>query len=186
MARLPNYIDRAALPAHLVEAYDHVAGERQGAVSGPYGILLHSPEMAERTAALGNYLRWNSALTPAQRETAILTAAREFEAEVMWAGHVRLGREAGVAEATIEAIARRDGPPVLDAEAADIVSYVRALLETNRVPAPAFEALRARVGDQGVVDLTGLVGYYALVGAVLNAFEVDPPAGATFPWTAKE
>ena len=52
MARLPNLLHREQLPEHLREAYDRVAGLRQGAVSGPYGVLLHSPELAERVAAL--------------------------------------------------------------------------------------------------------------------------------------
>lgn len=96
MPRLPNLTDRSALPESMHEVYDQVAGSRQGAVSGPYGILLHSPELAVRGAELSNYLRWNSALTAAQREIAVLETARHFDAAVMWASHVRLANEAGV------------------------------------------------------------------------------------------
>lgn len=178
MTRLPNMLDRDALPEGLRASYDRVAGSRGGSVSGPYGILLHSPELAERAAALSEYLRWNSALTPAQRELAVMTAAREFDANVMWAGHVRLGREAGVREEAIECIAHRGDAAALTAEEAEIARHVRELLQTNRVSQPTFDALHQRVGDQGIVDLTGLVGYYAFVGSVLNAFEVEPPEGA--------
>ena len=178
MPRLPNLINRDELPESLHETYDQVAGSRQGSVSGPYGILLHSPELAVRGAAMSNYLRWNSALTPVQRETAILTAAREYDAAVMWAGHVRLGREAGISDVTIDLIANRGSLDDADDETAEIVRYVRELLTTNRVSQPTFDALRARLGDQGVVDLTGLVGYYGFVGTILNAFEVEAAAGA--------
>ncbi|MPZ98002.1 MAG: carboxymuconolactone decarboxylase family protein [Dehalococcoidia bacterium] len=178
MTRLPNMLDRDQLPDGLRESYDRVAGSRGGTVSGPYGILLHSPELAERGAALSEYLRWNSALTPAQRELAIMTAAREFDANVMWAGHVRLGREAGVRDEAIDCIAHRGDAAGLTTEEGEIVRYVRELLQTNRVSAPTFEALHQRLGDQGIVDLTGLVGYYAFVGSVLNAFEVEPADGA--------
>lgn len=178
MARLLNLIDRDEVPAELHEAYDRVAALRNGAVSGPYGILLHSPELAERAAALGQFVRWNSDLTPAQRETAIITAARHWDAELMWGAHVRLGREAGVRDEVIAAVGSRGALDGLEAGEAAIVRYVRELLETNRVQPATFEALRELVGDRGIVDLTGLVGYYATVGFTLNAFEVEPPPGA--------
>jgi 4-carboxymuconolactone decarboxylase len=178
MSRLPNLTDRTQLPEHLREAYDRVADLRQGTVSGPYGVLLHSPELAGRAAGLSNYLRWNSALTPVQREVAILATARELDAKVMWAGHVRLGREAGIPDATIDLIASRGDVAGLGEEEREIVAYVRDLLRTNRVSQPTFDTLRARLGDQGIVDLTGLVGYYAFVGTVLNAFEIEPSAGS--------
>lgn len=178
MPRLPNLTDRASLPESLHEAYDQVAGSRQGAVSGPYGVLLHSPELAVRGSALSNYLRWNSDLTPAQREIAVLETARHFDAAVMWAGHLRLAREAGVRDEVAAVVAHRRDLASLTVEEREIVQYVRELLGGNRVSAPTFEALRTRLGDRGIVDLTGLVGYYAFVGVTLNAFEVEPPAGA--------
>jgi 4-carboxymuconolactone decarboxylase len=178
MARLPNMTNRDEVPPDLVEAYDRVAALRNGAVSGPYGILLHSPELAERGAALGQFVRWNSDLTPAQRETAIITAARHWDAALMWGAHVRLAREAGVREDVIATVGSRGPLDALEDGEAAIIRYVRELLGDNRLQDATFEALRTLVGDQGVVDLTGLVGYYALVGFTLNAFEVEPPAGA--------
>ena len=177
MARLPNLIDRDEVPSDLHDAYDRVASFRGGAVSGPYGILLHSPELAERAAALGQFVRWNSDLTPAQRETTIITAARHWDAELMWGSHVRLAREAGVRDEVIAAVGTRADLDGLAADEAAIVRYVRELLETNRVSAGSFDSLRELVGEAGIVDLTGLVGYYAVVGFTLNAFEVPPPTG---------
>lgn len=178
MPRLPNLTDRSALPESMHEVYDQVAGSRQGAVSGPYGILLHSPELAVRGAELSNYLRWNSALTAAQREIAVLETARHFDAAVMWASHVRLANEAGVRDEVADVVAQRRALASLAAEEREIVQYVRELLGGNRVSQPTFDAVHARLGDRGIVDLTGLVGYYAFVGVTLNAFEVEPPAGA--------
>ena len=182
MPRLPNLVDRDQIPAHLHEAYDRVAEQRNGAVSGPYGVLLHSPEVAIRAASLGNFVRWNSALTARQRELAILTLARHLDAEVMWAGHVRLGREAGIDDEVIEVIANRGELDDLADEDADIVRYVRDLASTNRVSQDAFNTLHSRLGDQGIVNLASLVGYYAFVGTILNTFEIEPPAdGARLP-----
>ncbi len=174
MPRLPNMTNRDEVPEALLEAYDQVAELRGGAVSGPYGVLLHSPEAAIRGAALSNYLRWNSAPNAVQRETAIITLAKHLDARVMWAGHVRLGREVGVREGLIDAIEAGVDTSELPAEEGEIVRYVRELFEANRVSDGTFEALHARLGDQGIVDLTALLGYYAFVGALLNAFEIEP------------
>ncbi len=178
MPRLPNLTSRKDVPTELAETYDRVAELRGGQVSGPYGILIHSPELALRAAQLSRYVRWESDLTPGQRETAIITAARELDAGLMWNAHARLAREGGVSEAAIEAIGHRTALDALEDGEAAIVRYVRELFANNRVSDESFGALRALLGDQGIVDLTGLVGYYVLVGFTLNAFEVPPPAGA--------
>ncbi len=178
MPRLPNLTNRADVPEELLGAYDRVAEQRNGTVSGPYGVLLHSEEVAVRGAMLGNYVRFQSALTPAQREVAILTAARELNAAVMWAGHTQLARDAGVPAHVVETIANRHDAAGAGEEEAEIIRYVRELHREHRISDETFEALHARLGDKGIVDLTGLVGYYGFVGAVLNAFEIDPPEGA--------
>jgi 4-carboxymuconolactone decarboxylase len=170
--------NRDRLPEGLREAYDQVAGQRQGTVSGPYGVLLHSPQVAIRGAALGEYLRWDSDLTPAQREIAVLAAARHFDAAVMWASHLRLAREAGVREDVIEAVEHDRDLSDLTEEEVEIVRFVRELLESNRVSAQTFGAVHRRLGDRGIVDLTGLLGYYSFVAAALNAFEIEPPEGS--------
>jgi 4-carboxymuconolactone decarboxylase len=176
--RLTNYTERASTPPELHDAYDAVAAERGGAVSGPWGVLLHSPELAARGARLGNYVRFGSLLNDAQRETVIVAAAREHDARVEWGAHVRLARKAGVREQVIEAIGHRSALDALTEEEAELVRYVRELLGANRVSDATFEALRSRLGDRGIVELTGLLGYYALVAFTLNAFELEPPDGS--------
>ena len=180
MPRLPDMRSRDEVPEGARSAFDEIAGNRQGSVSGPFGVMLHSPQLAVRGSALSNYLRWNSDLTPRQREIAIMETARHFDASVMWAGHVRLAREAGVGEEVIDAIAHRRSLDELEHTPEDVavIRYVRELWTTNRISAPTFEAIHARLGDRGTVDLTGLVGYYAFVAATLNAFEIEPGEGA--------
>ena len=178
MPRLPNYTERESTPPELQGAWDAVAAERDGSVSGPWGVLLASPPLAVRGARLGNYVRFGSELTPAQRETAILALAREHNADFAWASHVRLAREAAVREQVIEAVGRRAPLDGLEEEEVEIVRYVRELVGTTRVSGPTFAALKRRLGDRGLVELTGLLGYYALVCYALNAFELEPPEGS--------
>lgn len=157
--------------------FDAIA-ESRGAIVGPFPTLLHSPEVAARISHLGHYLRFDSALSPLERELAILTAARESDCGFEWAAHVRLGRQAGVRDEAIEVIANRRPVEELTPDEALIVAYGRQLLAEHRVPAETFERTRARFGDRGVVDLTALFGYYTMIACTLNAFEVLPSEGS--------
>jgi 4-carboxymuconolactone decarboxylase len=177
MPRLPQITDKAALdPAHH-DVFDAIAGSR-GAIVGPFPTLLHSPEAARRVSELGHYLRFGSALSPVQREVAILTAAREADCAFEWAAHVRLARREGVREEVIAAIAERASLAALAEDEAAIVAFGRELLGKHSVSDDTYAAAGRLFGVQGVVDLTALLGYYTMIACVLNGFEVLPAADA--------
>ncbi|MDA1257200.1 MAG: carboxymuconolactone decarboxylase family protein [Chloroflexi bacterium] len=177
MARLPELSDRATLSTEARIAFDAVAGSR-GGVRGPFAMLLHSPEVAERAAHLGAYLRFGSQIPDAERELAIITTARSFDCDYEWSAHVRIAREVGVGEDAISAIANREPTDALSAEQSTVIEFARELLEKKRVSGPVFERVRERFGDGGVIELTATVGYYAMIACVLNATEIEPPAGS--------
>lgn len=175
MARIP-LITRAdeMAPAHR-DVWMRIAKSR-GSVVGPFAALLHSPVLADRTAELGAYIRFDSALSAMDRELVILSVARMLDCHFEWAYHVREARKAGVSAETIAAIRERR-PDGLRDDDAEIVRYVSQLLGTHRPDAGTVAALRARVGVQGLVELTATIGYYAMLACTLNAFDVRPEAG---------
>ena len=176
MARIPLIArsDQMA-PAHR-DVWMRIAKSR-GSVVGPFAALLHSPVLADRTAELGAYIRFDSGLSAADRELVILSVARVFDCHFEWAYHVREARKAGLGAQTIAAIRERRAPAGLTAQEAEIVRYVSQLLVTHRADEETVAALRARLGVQGMVELTATVGYYAMLACTLNAFDVRPEAG---------
>ncbi|HUF92725.1 MAG TPA: carboxymuconolactone decarboxylase family protein, partial [Candidatus Limnocylindria bacterium] len=160
---------KAEVPAGHGHVWDQIASSR-GRVVGPFSVLLHRPE-------LGAYIRFESMLTPVDRELAIIALARELDCQFEWAYHVIEARKAGVREDAITAIgeARLEG---LTPEEALVVRYVSLLFRRHRVDQPTFDALRARLGVDGLVELTATVGYYGMLACTLNAFDVTPEAGA--------
>jgi 4-carboxymuconolactone decarboxylase len=170
-------IERKADLAPADQAVWDLIAEKRGRVLGPFPVLLHSPEVAHRTAHLGAYLRFESQLPPVLRELAILAVAREMDCRFEWAAHVRLAREAGVREEAIGAVRERRAPAGLTPEEAEPVLYVIQLVRSHRVDEALFSALRERLGVGGLVELTTTVGYYGMIAGVLNAFEVLPAAG---------
>ena len=171
MARIATINKRDDLAVEHRAIYDSIAQTR-GVVGGPFLALLHSPELAGRTAHLGSYVRFESALDHKIVELAALAAARELDCKHEWAAHVNHGQKAGIALETIRAIHQRKTPEHFSSEDAQIISYVYELLRSHRVSEPTLQALYARLGERGLVELTATVGYYAMVACTLNAFDV--------------
>ena len=176
MARLPQITSRDDVPSEYGHIFDAIA-ESRGRVSGPFSMLLHSPEVAGRTAHLGAYIRFESTLSPADRELAIITTSREFDCDFEWSAHEPLAREAGVRAEAVDAVANRAGVESLSEEEAVVVRYARELFRDHRVSDETFDAARSRLGDQGVTELTATLGYYAMLACALNAYEVEPAPG---------
>jgi 4-carboxymuconolactone decarboxylase len=171
MARIATIDKKADLAAEHRLIYDAIAQSR-GVVGGPFLALLHSPELAGRTAHLGSYVRFESSLERKVLELAALAAARELDCKHEWAAHVNHGQKAGIPLETIRALHQRKGPEHFSSEDAQIISYVHELLRSHRASEATFQALYARLGERGLVELTATIGYYAMVACTLNAFDV--------------
>jgi 4-carboxymuconolactone decarboxylase len=123
-------------------------------------------------------VRYNLDLPEALRETIILATAREIKSQYEFFAHARLARQAGLAEDTIQAIARGTAPQGLSGDAAMLVRYVHELLRNHKISDATFNAVRDRFGMQKTLEITALIGHYLLVGQILAAFAVDLPEGA--------
>jgi 4-carboxymuconolactone decarboxylase len=177
MPRIPVISQKDQLsPEHQPE-WDGIAASR-GRVAGPWPVMLHVPPAAGMVAHLGALLRFDLPLPGAVRELVILATVRELRCDFEWAAHVPLARTEGVREAAITAIRDSSAPAGLTAEEAEYVNYAHQILRKHRVDDEAFHALQQRLGNVGLVELTGLIGYYCLVGTVMDAFEVEPPPGS--------
>ena len=173
MARITQITERGQVDEESQHIFDSIATSR-GRVSGPFSVLLNSPEVAGRAAHLGAYIRFESTLSPAERELAIITTAREFDCAFEWAAHATLAQQAGVRDAAIEAIANGGELSELTDDEALIVGYGREILRNHRVSDDTFTAAKSRFGEQGITELTATFGYYGMLACALNAFEVRP------------
>ena len=175
MARLEN-VTREELKPEEHQYYDSIAGSR-GSVRGPYGVLLHSPDLAARVADTGAYVRFNLDLPESLKETVIITTAREIKNQYEFSAHAKLARQAGVSDEVIAAIANGTAPAGLSGEAALLVTYAKELLQNRKVSDATFKSVSDKYGMGKTVEITALIGHYLLVGQILAAFEVDLPEG---------
>jgi 4-carboxymuconolactone decarboxylase len=171
MARIATIDKKEDLAPENQKIYDAIAQSR-GAVSGPWLALLHSPELAARTAHLGSYVRFESSLDRKMLELAALTAARELGCKHEWAAHIVHGQKAGISLETIRAIHQKKATEHFSTEDAQVISYVREIISSHRVSEPTFQALYGRLGEKGFVELAATVGYYAMLACTMNTFDV--------------
>jgi 4-carboxymuconolactone decarboxylase len=157
-------------------AAEATSGKR-GRVPAPLRAWLHSPEFGRRAQQLGEFVRYDTSLPPHLSELAILVTARHWTSHFEWYAHKRDGLKAGIDPTIIEAIARRREPGFRDAKAKLVHDYARILLASGRVPDALHASAAEAFGEQGVVELVGIVGYYSLVALTLNAFEIGLPEG---------
>ncbi len=159
---------------------------RRGALFGPFIPLLRSPELLDRAQRLGEYLRYDSAIPRRLRELAILVTARHFRQAYEWHVHAPAAVESGLAERTVAAIAEGRRPQSLQVDEAAVYDFCAELHGGHAVSDATYARAHALLGEQGVIDLCGVCGYYGLLALVMNVARTPLPPGAPAPWADPE
>jgi 4-carboxymuconolactone decarboxylase len=157
-----------------------IEGPRKG-VYGPFLPLMRSPELLDRMAKVGEYLRFGSVLQARVRELATCAAARHVGNQFEWLMHAPLARQAGVAPEAIEALRLGARPRGLAPDEEAALDLASELMRTHGCSDPTYEAALAHFGEQGVVELVSLVGYFVMVSWLMNVARTPGPAGAGGP-----
>jgi 4-carboxymuconolactone decarboxylase len=179
--RFPD-LSKDAMTDAQKRVHDAIAGGPRGGVRGPFGVLLRSPELADRVQKLGEHLRFNSTLPARLNELAILINARFWGSKYEWYAHRPLALKGGLQESIADEVARGTRPTGMKDDEAVVYDFCTALHRQHVVDDALFRRAVAALGEQGVVDLIGVSGYYTLVSMVLNVAEIPLPAGAASPW----
>jgi 4-carboxymuconolactone decarboxylase len=165
--RLPPLPLEALDPQQRAVADELIAGPRK-AVFGPFIPLLRSPELLARVQKVGEFLRFHSALSPRVTEFVTLIVARHWTQQFEWSMHVPKALDAGTQPETIASLREGIRPERMDEEEACAHDFAIELLHHQGVSDLTYLRARERFGERGVVDLTGLIGYFTMVNMVLN------------------
>lgn len=175
MPRIKPITSRTELPAEHQAAADAVV-KVFGQIRGPFSVLLHSPQLAAQLIPLVPFIHHECIVEGRLRSIGILAASREYAAAYVWSAQVAAARRNGVSEELIGLLRAKAEPVKFPPQEREIVSYARQLARANRVDQATFDALKTRYGVQWLVELTAVLGYFAMVSGVANAFEVEAPA----------
>jgi 4-carboxymuconolactone decarboxylase len=175
--RLPT-IPPAQYTAEQKQAAADFEAARKMAVFGPFEPLMHSPEVMSQARAMGDYLRYKSAMGNTLSELAILITAREWTQDYEWFVHYPIALKAGIKPEVADAIAEGRRPAAMNPDEEAVYEYAMELLKNKQVANATFERAKSRFGAKGVVDLTGIVGYYTFLAMQLNAAQYPAPKDA--------
>jgi 4-carboxymuconolactone decarboxylase len=146
-----------------------------GGLAGPFNAMLYAPAVGHALQELGAAIRFRTKLTPRIREMAILVVAKAWNSGYEQASHELIGRDAGLTEAELDALRADQDPKFADEQESAAYSAVRALTVARDLDDQEYAAAIAALGEEGLVELSTLVGYYATLALQLRIFRVPAP-----------
>jgi len=160
------------------KASEAFRANRKQDVFGPFVPLLRSPEVMLRAMALGDYLRYRTVFPTKLNELIILITSRHFTHRYEWYVHYPIAVKEGLKKEIADAIADGRRPSGMDADEEIIVDFCTELLRNNSVSDPTYSRAMKRFGEQGTIEMVGVVAYYTFQSMVLNTARTPVPPGA--------
>ena len=181
--RLPKLSVDTLTPEQQSLAESIKSGPRgQFKMSGPFAVYLHAPMFGELAQKLGGHLRFKTSVPPRLSEFAILVTAQHWKAQYEWAMHAPMAEKAGVKPQTIRDIQAGRAPKSAPKDEMAIYTFAKEIYAKKRVSTAAYNRVFKLLGEAGVVELVGILGYYAMVSMTLNTFRAPLPEGMKAPF----
>lgn len=175
--------DQRAVYETLNDPPGRVGKEPDGSLQGPFDAMLRAPGSGAALQSVGAALRYRSVLSERVRELATLMVAAHHRSAFEWHAHAPLAAAAGLPDTLVEAV--RTGGAVEPDDPAEqaAAAFVGQLLRTGDVDDAGWDAALALLGEAGAVELTTLVGYYALLATQMRVLRVSlPPDAPAVTW----
>jgi len=167
------------------ETYKDILGttDQKFNLGGPFTAFLKSPSLATRAADIAKFLRFGTCLSPRQVELAIIITARFWTAQYEWYAHAKFAATAGVEDQIIQDIKENKRPEFANPDDDTVYEFCRELHVEHQVTDQTYQRGVELLGEQGVVELIGLIGFYTMVSMTLNTIKVSVPEGEELPPT---
>lgn len=178
--RLPPIPESDWTPEQRRLAQPIIDGPR-GALISPFVPLLRSPELMDHAQRMGEYLRFRSSIGLRLSELAICITASHWSQQVEWAIHAPIAEREGIAPAALADIALGRTPGALQPDEAVLYAFCTELHRHQGISDATWAQAVALWGEQGVVDLIGVNGYYTLLSMVMNSARTTVPASSASP-----
>lgn len=161
--------------------YEAIVAGPRGHAGGIFMTWLRSPGMADPAQQLGEFLRFNSSLPLRLSELAILVTARHWTSQFEWHAHAGIAAGAGLPPTAIEDIRQRRPPTALRDDEQVVYAFCESVYRNGRVADDVYADAVRELGEAGVVELIGILGYYTLVALSFNVLGDPLPDGLPAP-----
>ena len=150
-------------------------------VFGPFALMLRSPEVMLKAAAMGDYMRYKTSLPRALNEMIILLVARHWSQQFEWFVHQPAALKAGMSEVIVHAISKGRRPDTMSIDEAIVYDFVTELLRLQNIGDDTYARARERFGEPGLIDMIGVAGYYSFLSMMMNTARTAVPADSEVP-----
>jgi 4-carboxymuconolactone decarboxylase len=164
-------------------AAELAAGPR-GEVKGPFVAFLRSPELMRRVQKVGEYIRFVCPLDKRLGEFAAIIGARAWSQQFEWWAHYRQALEAGLKREIADAVAEGRRPAGMAEDEELVYDTLTELINSKGLSDPTYARAVAKFGEQGLVDLISIVGYYTMLAMVMNVARTGVGDGKPLPLPA--
>jgi 4-carboxymuconolactone decarboxylase len=181
--RLPPIPPDEMTPAQRALMESISSGPRgQFKMSGPFYCYLHAPAFGELAQKFGAHCRFGTSIPPRLSEFAILVTAQQWKSQYEWAAHAEIAAQKGVKPETIRDLQAGRAPKKAPRDEQALYAFAKELYRDKRVSSPTYKKMHKLLGDAGMVELVGLLGYYAMVAMTLDVFRMPVADGTPLPF----
>jgi 4-carboxymuconolactone decarboxylase len=174
LPRMPLPSDSEGFSEETREAVRHIVATRGGSLPPPSGMLTYAGKAGALLSDLVEHLRYHTSLSPANTELAICLSARMSNADYIWNAHVRLGLQEGTREEAIHVVVTHGPVDGLTDDEALIIRFGRELLQQPSVSQETFDAVKARFGEKGLMELVAVMSVYTMNANILRTMDWQP------------
>ena len=150
-----------------------------GAFVGPWGVMLQFPELARPLGQFIDLAQKLPGLSERARQVVILTIGARFNVAYEMYAHSRLASRAGLTPDQVATLCAGGRPTDLTAEEALAADVATALTGSGPLPGPLYDIVVERLGQRALDAIVFVTVHYLALGAILNAYDVEVPAGST-------
>ena len=159
------------------KAAEELASGPRGEVRGPFNVLLRSPELMSPLQKVGEYLRFRCQLDRRIAEFATIVAAREWTQNYEWQAHHPLALKAGLKADVAQAIAEGRRPTGMAQDEEIVYDLLTELFHNKSASDATYERAVKQFGEQNMVDIVAIAGYYSMLAMLLNLARTQLPEG---------
>jgi alkylhydroperoxidase family enzyme len=173
VARLP-YVTIDDAPEAVADAL-----RQMPAKVGIVNLIAHAETCLRPFLRLGQAILTSLALPADLRELAILHSARLSDMDYQWTQHARLATLVGLSDAKIDAVRAGVPDPSLftPAERA-VLAFTESVVRDGDADDDCYQAVADHLSGREIVELTLAIGFYQMLGNVMNVTRVDPEPAA--------
>jgi len=178
--RMPPIPTDKMTDAQRKVAAEIAAGPR-GKVEGPYWPIIRSPGLTEVLQEVGAYYRYRCPLERKINEMVALMAARSWSQQFIWDVHILQALDAGLKNEIALALAEGRRPAAMAEDEVIAYDFVTELLANQGASDATYACTVAKFGEEGTIDIIGIVGYYTTLAMIMNVARTPLLEGRPFP-----